>query len=568
MGEIFQRRSRMKNFWRLMLLSMLVLVLAACTDDSEVEPEGGAEGESSSSGGDMVLAFPSDAVSMDPHGSNDVPSEQVRDTIYEGLVTQNENFEIEPVLASEWEQIDDTTWQFTLQEGVTFHDGSEFNADVVKANFERLLDPAMASPRSFLLEMVSEVNVVDDYTVELVTEFPFSPLLNNLTHGAGKMISKDLIDEDYQNAIDEAGLDMTLEEYYELREAGGDEHEEAANEIGGAMGTMVEQNPVGSNYLQFESRNPGEKTELTAYEDYWNGAPTIDSATFKVVSETGSRLAELETGDSDFIAQVESSNIGRVESNEEVTLERTDSVSIDYIGFNTQKEPFDDPQVRRAITHAFDKDAVLSGVYNDSGTPAVGPLAPGVMGHSEDIEALEYDMEQARELLAEAGYEDGFDVNLMVNDDNPERVDMAVWLQESLAELNINVNIEQVEWGAYLEMTGNGEHDMFILGWSNSTGDPDNGISPLFHSDMVGAPGNRSFFENDELDALLDEGKRESDQDAREQLYVEAQQLLVDEAPAIFVRHSENLNAYNNNVEGIDINSYNIFDLREATINE
>ena len=156
----------------------------------------------------------------------------------------------------------------------------------------------------------------------------------------------------------------------------------------------------------------------------------------------------------------------------------------------------------------------------------------------------------------------------MVNDDNPERVDMAVWLQESLAELNINVNIEQVEWGAYLEMTGNGEHDMFILGWSNSTGDPDNGISPLFHSDMVGDPGNRSFFENDELDALLDEGKRESDQEAREQIYQDAQQLLVDEAPAIFVRHSENLNAYNNNVEGIEIDTYNIFDLRNVNINE
>ena len=348
--RFFKRRNRMRNFWKLMLLSVFVLVLAACTDDSEVEPEGDAEGESSSSeGGEMVLAFPSDAVSMDPHGSNDVPSEQVRDTIYEGLVTQDENLEIVPVLASEWEQTSDTTWEFTLQEGVTFHDGSEFNAEVVEANFDRLLDTAMASPRSFLLEMVTEVNVVDDYTVELETEFPFAPLLNNLTHGAGKMISKDLIDEDYQNAIDEAGLDMTLEEYYALREEGGEEYEEAANAIGGAIGTLVEQNPIGTNYLQFESRNPGENTELVAYEDYWDGAPTIDAATFKVVSETGSRLAELETGDSDFIAQVESSNIERVESNEDVTLEKTDSMSIDYIGFNTQNEPFDDPRVRLAI---------------------------------------------------------------------------------------------------------------------------------------------------------------------------------------------------------------------------
>lgn len=560
----------MKHFWKIFLFSTVVLVLAACTDDSEVEPaeEGEGSGDSGSggaSGGDLVLAFPSDAVSMDPHGSNDVPSEQVRDTMYEGLVTQDEDLQIVPQLATDWEQVDDTTWHFTLREGVTFHDGSEFNAEAVKANIDRLLDPAVASERAFVLEMITEVNVIDDHTVEIVTEFPFSPLLGHLTHGAGKMISKDLIDEDYQNAIDEAGLDMTAEEYYEQRASGGEEFEDTAQAIGGQTGTMIEQGPVGTGYMEFDSRSAGESTDVIANEEHWDGAPTVDSATFKVVSETGSRIAEAETGDSDFIAQVESSNIDRVESNEDVTLERTDSVSIDYIGFNTEKEPFDDKRVRQAITHAFDKEAVLSGVYNNSGTPAAAPLAPGILGYDENLEGLEYDMDKARELLAEAGYEDGFEVNLMVNDDNPERVDMAVWLQESLAELDITVNIEQVEWGAYLEMTGNGDHDMFVLGWSNSTGDPDNGISPLFHSDMLGAPGNRSFFQNDELDALLDEGKRETDEDTREELYMEAQELLVEEAPAIFVRHSENLNAYQNNVDGLVIDRYNIFDLRNVT---
>src|SRR5699024_8152921 len=118
----------------------------------------------------------------------------------------------------------------------------------------------------------------------------------HLSHGAGKMISKELIDEDYQNAIDEAGLDMTATEYYELRDGGGPEYEEAADAMGQHIGTVVEQNPVGTGYMKFESRTPGESTSLVANEDYWGGAPNIDSATFKVVSETGSRLAELETG--------------------------------------------------------------------------------------------------------------------------------------------------------------------------------------------------------------------------------------------------------------------------------
>lgn len=557
----------MKGLWKYLLLG-IVLMLAACASDSDVDPEDdgedGADNEEVADGGDLVIALPSDAVSMDPHGSNDVPSEQVRDVIYEPLVAQDENLEIYGKLAEDWEQVEDDTWRFTLREGVTFHDGSEFNAEVVKANIERLLDPAVASPRAFLLEMVTEVNVVDDYTVELVTEFPFSPLLGHLTHGAGKMISQELIEADYENAIEEAGLDMTLEEYYESRAEGGDAHDEVANQISADTSSLIESEPVGTGYMQFESRSPGANTTLVKYDDYWDGAAHLDSIEYKVVSETGSRIAELETGSSQFIAAVQSANIERVENMPDVTLERTESVSIDYIGFNTSKEPFDDKRVRQAVTHAFDKEAVLSGVYNDSGVPAVASLAPGVLGHSDDLEGLDYDMDTARELLEEAGYEDGFDVTLMVNDDNAERVDMAVFLQESLSELDINVSVEQVEWGAYLEATGEGQHDMFILGWSNSTGDPDNGISPLYHSDYLGSNGNRAFFENDELDALLDEGKRESDDDVRQEIYEEAQELLVEEAPAIFVRHSENLNAYTNELVNLRIDSYNIFHMKDA----
>ena len=548
------------------LLGVLLLVLAACSDDSDVDEATGGGEEAGSEGGTMTLAIPADAVSMDPHGSNDVPSEQIRDTIYEPLVTQDENFELVPVLAEEYEQIDDTTWEFKLREGVTFHDGSEFNAEVVKANLERVLDPAKASARAFLFEMVSEVNVIDDYTVQVVTEYPYAPLINNFTHGAGKMISKELIDKDYQNALDKAGSDVSLEEYYDLRAEGGEEHEAVANEISSYVGELVESEPVGTNYFKFESRSPGEVTSVVRNDDYWGEETAkLDGVDFKVVSEPGSRLAELESGTSDAILSTLSSNIERVDSNPDVTLQRQESVSIDYIGFNTEKEPFNDPKVRQAITHAFDSEAVLEGVYNGSGQPAVAPLAPGVLGYSEDLEGREYDMDKAQQLLDEAGVED-LTINLMVNDDNPERVDVALWLQESLSELGITVNVEQVEWGAYLEATGAGEHDMFILGWSNSTGDPDNGISPLFHSDNIGADGNRSFYNNPELDSLLDQARQESDEEKRGEMYTEAQQILVDDAPAIFIRHGENLNAYNNNVENFQGDSYNIFDFRETTI--
>ena len=550
----------------LFLISILVLILAACTNDDNVDEQTADDGDAeTSNGGDLTVAIPSDAISMDPHGNNDVPSEQVRDEIYEPLITLDDDLELVPLLAEEWEEIDETTWEFTLREGVTFHDGSEFNAEVVKANIDRLLDPAVASPRAFLLEAISEVNVIDEYTVEFKLDYAFSPLLNSLTHGAGKMISKDLIDADYENALSEAGEDMTVEEYYELRSEGGEAHEEVANAIGNDVSTLIEQEPVGTNYLQFDSRDPGENTVLTKYDDYWGDVSTVDSVTYKVVSETGSRLAELETGTSDFVVSVQTNNIDRVENNDEATLSRSESISLDYIGFNTSKEPLDDPLVRQAITHALDKETVMEGIYNDSGEPAIGPLAPGVIGYSEDIEALEYDMERAQELLDEAGYSDGFDITLMVQDDNPERIDLAVYLQESLAELNIDVTVEQVELGAFLDVTAEGEHDMLVLGWFNFTGGPDNGLAPLYHSDNFGGSGNRTFFDNEELDVLLDEGRQVSDEEERQQIYDEAQQLLVDEAASIYIRYGENLHAHNNNVEGIHVDRFNLFDFREVT---
>src|SRR5699024_1001074 len=182
----------MKNFKLLFMMAMiavLFVVLVACAVDSDVEPEadfeegtvteseegtvteteGGTEDASGegSGGVDLVISEASDIVSLDPHGNNDVPSSNVRNNIYESLTYLDGDMEVQPRLATEWEEIDDTTWEFTLKEGVTFHDGTEFNAEVVKANLERVIDPAVASPRMFLYEMVTGVEAVDEYTVQI-----------------------------------------------------------------------------------------------------------------------------------------------------------------------------------------------------------------------------------------------------------------------------------------------------------------------------------------------------------------------------------------------------------------
>lgn len=158
-----------------------------------------------------------------------------------------------------------------------------------------------------------------------------------------------------------------------------------------------------------------------------------------MVTEPRTRIAELESGSSDAILSTLTSNTDRIEETDGMTLMRSDAVNVDYIGFNTSKEPFDNPKIRQAISHAFDSETVLDGVYNDSGIPANGPLAPSLLGYSEELESLDYDMARAEELLAETGAED-LAINLMVNDDNPERLDVALWIQESLSEIGVTLN--------------------------------------------------------------------------------------------------------------------------------
>lgn len=557
-----------KKYYTYLLIAALIFVLAACTSDSNVEvsdEEGNTE--EPAPGGDLVASYATDVSSLDPAGQNDLPSDQRRNVIYEGLLYLNDDLEPEPRLAETYEQTDETTWEFHLREGVKFHDGTEFTAEAVKANIERIVDPAVASSRANIFEMIEEVNVIDDYTVEIITEYPFAALPNYLAHDAGGMVSKAVIDEDYQNAIDEAGLDMTLDEFYSLRENGGEAYEEAAEEAGSHTGTVVEQNPVGTGYMKFQSRSPGENVVVERFDDYWDTPAKLDTITFKVVAEDASRIAELETGQSHFIQGFDNAQWDRIENHPEMETHPVYNLSNEYVGMNTQEGPLEDKRVRQAIGHMVDKETIMDGIYYGIGRTMKGALQEEILGYNENLEDLQYDPERAKDLLEEAGYGDGFDLTIMTND-SPERVDLAIYLQEELKEVGINLNIEQLEWGAYLEAVSNGEHDLFLLGWPNPVGDPDQGIWPLFHSSMQGAGGNRTFFDNEEVDELLEQGRRELDDNKREAIYQEIDEILVEEQPAVFIRQAQSANAARAEVEGLYISHFNKPDFRNVTINE
>ncbi|MCG1010808.1 glutathione ABC transporter substrate-binding protein [Salinicoccus sp. ID82-1] len=502
-----------------LFLLICILALAGCTDDSNVDEQAAESGDPSMGGEDIGFSLQALPSSLDPHAANDGYSLYVMINIYETLVRMNQDLELEPGLAESYEQVDDTTWEFKLREDVTFHDGSPFNAEVVKANLDRVRDPEVGSPLEFLFTEIEEVEVVDDYTVNIHTARPFAALPAHLAHPGGSMISKEVIDQDYENM-----------------------------ENGGQPLTEVNANPVGTGFFEFEEIAEGDHITLIRNEDYWGEPASPASVTFKAVPEDGTRIAELSTGDADLIYPVNPSDVERIDSTDGARAEQHESASMSYLGFNLEKEPFDDPNVRRAIAMAIDKEAIINEMLE--GIPAVAetPLNPTVKGYSEDLEPIDHDMEAARSLLEESGYADGFTAEIIVRDRTTS--DIATYIQQALQELNITLEIRQMESGAYQEYTANGQHDMFMGSWGTVTLDADYGLYPMFHSDNHGAPGNRTFYSNEEVDTLLDEARTETDEAARMQMYEDAQQIIIDEAPLVPIYHSVLLAGINDELEG------------------
>lgn len=457
----------------------------------------------------LVVAMGGNPVTLDPHGSNDQASSRVHRQIYETLILQTEELELVPALATSWTQIDDLTFEFELRPNVRFHNGEVMTASDVAFSLKRALDSAYISHIVGPIDRES-ITVVDDLTIRFSTTKPFAPMLVHLAHPAMAILN--------EKAVTEAGEDF---------------------------GT----NPVGTGPFKFVSWDFDEKVTLERFEDFHGEKALLREVVFRIVPDNTVRTIELETGAADIVYDVQPADISRIEEDENLSLIRNSNLSTTYIGFNTNKAPFNDVRVRQAINLAVDMEAVVENVFRGVGSAAKGPLGPNVWGANQDLEGWDRDLVRARELLAEAGFADGFSTTLWTND-NQLRVDIAEIVQNQLSEVGITVEVKILEWSAYLADTAAGLHDMFILGWTTVTADADYGLFPLFHSSALGAAGNRTFFVNARVDELLDIGRRTIDQDERLAAYLEAQQIIRDEAPWIFTWNGENISATHASVTG------------------
>lgn len=430
----------------------------------------------------ISIAMKADPKTLDPQKSIDTMSNKSITLIYDTLLDLDENLNLKPNLAESWERLDDCNVVFHLKKGVKFHNGEELKAEDVKFTLER----AASSPQTlYLFKPITKVTVIDDYTVQVTTDKPFGALLNNLAAVQGGIVSK--------KAVLEYGDDYV-------------------------------NHPVGTGQYKLKEWLPGNRIVFEGFKDAYQGAPNFEELTYLTIPEVSNRMIALETGEVDVAFDIGIMDKETIENSNNLELIEVESPALLYLGFDQTNPIYQNKKLREAIAYAIDNQTFVDVVFRGSAVTGDSPLPKASPAYNGNVKKYNQDIEKAKKLLAEAGYPNGLDIELWCMDDGP-RVDMCVIIQDQLKKIGINVEIKIFEFGAYVSKTALPNKELYFLSW-NSSGDGDVALYPLFHSSQHGAPGNRSFYSNKEVDKLLDKARVSVDEEERKSLYKEVQNIL------------------------------------------
>ena len=512
---------------------------------SAVVPEVPA-GESVSQETDVVAAMQVDFITMDPLDTSDTLSGGIQRLMMDGLFGFDDDMKIIPMLAESYEANDNAT-EFTihLRQGISFTDGTPFDAAAAKANFDRWGDKTLGLKRTTLLcNILESTEIVDDYTVKVKLTEPFGAFISTLAHPACVLMSPKVIEQ------------------------------------GSAA---CAENPVGTGQYIFQEWVAGDHATVTLNTDWWGYDAEIcggtalaepdagfKSITFRPVGENASRVAMLQSGDADFIWPVPTESMQLLAEDPDVYVDAGEGIVVRWLFMNTQKEPFTDVRVRQALNYGVDKDAYIAVVKNGLASQATSIIGPSVQ-HYKHNDPYPYDPEKAKELLAEAGYPDGFDTTIICRSTTAD-LKQSEFLQQQLAQIGVNVEIRSFENAIVSEMVegaegpgAEAEVDMYISGWSTSTGDADWGIRPLLAKESEPpASFNISYFESDELDELLYSALETADEEKRGEYYAEAQDLVWQECPMVFLANDYNTWGSKANVANVKIYPDGCLNIRNA----
>jgi peptide/nickel transport system substrate-binding protein len=461
---------------------------------------------------ELRIGVGAEASSIDPLYHNLDPNNQIAKHLFDRLIDQDEKQKLQPMLATSWKTVDDSTWEFKLREGVKFHDGSPFTAEDVVFSIQRA-EKVPNSPSAFTIytKAAKELQIVDPLTVRIKTEGPYPLLPNDLSNIAiqSKKAAEGKSTEDFNK------------------------------------GTAA----IGTGPFKFVEFVPGDRLVLERNDAYWGEKPTWTKVTIRPITSSATRVAALLSGDLDFIDNVPPADIKRLKGNSDVAISQSVSNRIIYLHIDTnrdktpmvtdkqgsplEKNPLKDLRVRQAISKAINRQAIVDRVLEGVGLPAAQLLPEGFFGVSPNLKVEKYDPEGAKKLLAEAGYKDGFALTLhgpnnrYINDK-----DIVQAIAPMLTRIGIETKVETMPSNIFFSRGSKLEFSLMLVGWGSGTGEASSPLKSLlatFDAKTGMGPSNRGRYSNPKLDAALNEALRTNDDPKREKLLQQATEIGIND---------------------------------------
>ncbi|SDS71274.1 ABC transporter substrate-binding protein [Microlunatus soli] len=508
----------------LIAAAVLPIAVAGCGGGS---PGGtsGADGSKPQAGGDLVMARAEEPTSLVPTVPTDNAAIWTMEEMYDTLLAPSpDGKSLKPSLATEWKQSDDKlSWTFTLRDGVKFSNGQPMTSADVK--FSLAQASKSDAPFSFINSVIASVTTPDDHTVVVKTKKPWSPLPSDMALYANSIVPKDY-----------AG--MSQDEFAKK--------------------------PIGTGPFSFDHWTKGQQIKLVKNPNYWKpGRPYLDSVTFNVVGDSNTRATQVQSGQIQINEGPAYSTIKGLENQSGVKVGKFESSWVSYLTMNNEHKPFDDPNVRKAIAQAVDRQALIKTVLFGNGKPATSYLTPALWAHDDSVKPPAYDLQAAKATLAKSSKPNGFSTTLLISSGDSDSATSAQLIQASLGKIGIKVKIKTLDASASYAARQAGDFDIGFTGCTTDIIDPDEIIrfAGLYDG---GSHAVYSFYKNPELDKLADQATKITDQTARKKIYDQIQQKVNQDMPHVPLYYTPGLYTYSDTVHGFKpfpTGNYNLVDV-------